>query len=48
MARIIMKLAQINLVQTTFTAVEAQAAQFVDGLYEHLCRLDPWWCYLFG
>jgi hemoglobin-like flavoprotein len=42
-----MKLHQINLVQTTFTAVEAQAAQFVDGLYEHLFRLDPCLCYLF-
>ena len=42
-----MKLHQINLVQTTFTAVQVKAAQFVDRLYEHLFRLDPCLCYLF-
>jgi hemoglobin-like flavoprotein len=42
-----MNLHRIHLVQTTFKAVQAEAALFVTRLYEHLFRLDPCLCYLF-
>lgn len=42
-----MNLSQINLVQTTFVLVQAEADLFVTQLYAHLFRLDPCLCYWF-
>jgi hemoglobin-like flavoprotein len=42
-----MNLYQINLVQTTFVLVQAEANLFVTQLYDHLFRLDPCLCYRF-
>jgi hemoglobin-like flavoprotein len=42
-----MKLHQINLVQATFTVVQADPMLFADQFYAHLFRLDPCLCYLF-
>ncbi len=41
-----MNLHQIDLVQTTFALVHAEANLFVTQLYNHLFRLDPCLCYL--
>jgi len=42
-----MNLHHINLVQTTFALVQAEADLFATRLFEHLFRLDPCLCYLF-
>jgi hemoglobin-like flavoprotein len=42
-----MNLDRINLVQTTFALVQAEATLFVTQLYDHLFRLDPCLCYRF-